>query len=113
MTRIAQVAYHTSPLAALGGRSSGGLNVYVLELSRELAALGYEVDMFTRNDFKSVMVARMEVPCCSGLTRLVKAAIENSGKIVPFAEVPDHNQRVSVGIVWVGARAAHLSEVTS
>jgi D-inositol-3-phosphate glycosyltransferase len=50
MARIAQIAYHTSPLAALGGRSSGGLNVYVLELSRELASLGYQVDMFTRNE---------------------------------------------------------------
>ncbi len=50
MQRIAQIAYHTSPLAALGGRVSGGLNVYVLALSRELASLGYEVDMFTRRD---------------------------------------------------------------
>lgn len=46
--RIAQVSAHTSPLAPLGGRAAGGMNVYVLELSRELARLGYEVDMFTR-----------------------------------------------------------------
>ena len=50
MLRIAQVAYHTSPTAALGGSVAGGLNVYVLALSSELAALGYEVDMFTRRD---------------------------------------------------------------
>ncbi len=41
--RIAQVSAHTSPLAPLGGRETGGMNVYVLELSRELARLGYEV----------------------------------------------------------------------
>ena len=46
--RIAQVSAHTSPLAPLGGRETGGMNVYVLELSRELARLGYEVDIFTR-----------------------------------------------------------------
>ncbi|MGH2611179.1 MAG: glycosyltransferase, partial [Tepidiformaceae bacterium] len=45
--RIAQVSAHTSPLAPLGGRETGGMNVYVLELSRELARLGYEIDIFT------------------------------------------------------------------
>ena len=48
--RIAQVAAHTSPLASLGGRVAGGMNVYVLELSRELARFGYEVDIVTRLD---------------------------------------------------------------
>ena len=48
--RIAQVSAHTSPLAPLGGRETGGMNVYVLELSTELARLGYEVDIFTRRD---------------------------------------------------------------
>jgi len=48
--RIAQVSAHTSPLAPLGGRETGGMNVYVLELSRELARLGYQLDIFTRRD---------------------------------------------------------------
>lgn len=48
--RIAMVSAHTSPLAPLGGRETGGMNVYVLELSRELAALGCNVDIFTRRD---------------------------------------------------------------
>jgi D-inositol-3-phosphate glycosyltransferase len=42
------LSYHTSPLAPLGGKKSGGMNVYVRELSRELAALGHHVDVFTR-----------------------------------------------------------------
>lgn len=50
MVRIVQLSYHTSPLASLGGRVSGGMNVYVLELSRELARLGYDVDILTRRD---------------------------------------------------------------
>ena len=48
--RIAQISAHTSPLAPLGGRETGGMNVYVLELSQELARLGHEVDIFTRLD---------------------------------------------------------------
>src|SRR5438067_6712107 len=46
--RIAVLSAHTSPLATLGGRESGGMNVYVRELSRELGARGYVVDVFTR-----------------------------------------------------------------
>src|SRR5437762_13974705 len=46
--RIALLSAHTSPLATLGGRESGGMNVYVRELSRELGARGYVADVFTR-----------------------------------------------------------------
>ena len=48
MYRIAGLSYHTSPLAPLGGAETGGLNVYVLELARELAERGHTVDVFTR-----------------------------------------------------------------
>ena len=46
--RIAMLALHTSPLAAPGGYKTGGMNVYVRELSRELARTGATVDIFTR-----------------------------------------------------------------
>jgi D-inositol-3-phosphate glycosyltransferase len=43
---------HTCPLACpealLGGRETGGMNVYVRELSRELGKMGHRVDVFTR-----------------------------------------------------------------
>lgn len=39
---------HTSPLAQPGDGDAGGMNVYVMELSRRLAARGVEVEMFTR-----------------------------------------------------------------
>jgi len=35
------------------------------------------------NDIKSVTVARMEVPCCSGIENAVKNALRNSGKLIP------------------------------
>ena len=50
MKRIAMISEHASPLAMLGGVDSGGQNVYVGQLARHLAALGYEVDVFTRRD---------------------------------------------------------------
>ncbi len=48
MTRVAMLSVHACPLARLGGRDSGGMNVYVRELARELGRRGIEVDVFTR-----------------------------------------------------------------
>jgi D-inositol-3-phosphate glycosyltransferase len=48
MRRVAMISYHTSPLAALGGSETGGMNVYVRQLSRELGQRGFLVDVFTR-----------------------------------------------------------------
>jgi D-inositol-3-phosphate glycosyltransferase len=49
MIRVAMVSVHTCPLAALGGKETGGMNVYVRELSRALGRMGLEVDVFTRS----------------------------------------------------------------
>jgi D-inositol-3-phosphate glycosyltransferase len=43
------LSVHTCPLAALGGKETGGMNVYVRELARELARMGAAVDVFTRS----------------------------------------------------------------
>jgi D-inositol-3-phosphate glycosyltransferase len=47
--RIAMLSYHTCPLATLGGKDTGGMNVYVRDLSRELGRRGVGVDVFTRS----------------------------------------------------------------
>ena len=39
------------------------------------------------SDIRSIQVLRMEVPCCSGLTRLAQAALQASGKQVPLEEI--------------------------
>jgi D-inositol-3-phosphate glycosyltransferase len=46
--RVAMLSVHTSPVAELGGPDSGGMNVYVNELSRWLSRTGINVDIFTR-----------------------------------------------------------------
>lgn len=48
--RIALISEHASPLAAIGGADAGGQNIAVAELAQHLAALGYEIDVFTRWD---------------------------------------------------------------
>ncbi len=50
LTRIAFLSEHASPVAVLGGADAGGQNVYVDEVSCNLARRGYAVDVFTRRD---------------------------------------------------------------
>ncbi len=47
--RIAMLSVHTCPLATLGGKETGGMNVYVRDLSRELCRRGIYVDIYTRS----------------------------------------------------------------
>jgi D-inositol-3-phosphate glycosyltransferase len=52
--RICVLSVHTCPIAAPGGKETGGMNVYVRELSRQLGRRGYLVDNFTRSESASV-----------------------------------------------------------
>ncbi len=54
MLNIAMLSYHTCPLAVLGGKDTGGMNVYVRELTRHLGPLGVHVDVFTRSQDEHV-----------------------------------------------------------
>src|SRR3954471_10642760 len=48
--KIALISEHASPLATLGGVDAGGQNVYVAELAKYLAQLGFIIDVFTRRE---------------------------------------------------------------
>ncbi len=54
MLSIAMISYHTCPLAILGGKDTGGMNVYVRELTRYLGRIGVHVDVFTRSQDEHV-----------------------------------------------------------
>src|SRR5512144_2528901 len=54
MMRIAMISYHTCPLATLGGKETGGMNVYVRDLTRQLGRVGVQVDVFTRSQDEHV-----------------------------------------------------------
>ena len=51
---IAMLSYHTCPLATLGGKDTGGMNVYVRELTRSLGEFNVHVDAFTRSQDEHV-----------------------------------------------------------
>ena len=44
MSRVAFISVHGCPFARLGGKDTGGMNVYLLRVAKELAALGVGVE---------------------------------------------------------------------
>jgi D-inositol-3-phosphate glycosyltransferase len=48
------LSYHTCPLATLGGKDTGGMNVYVREITRALGQMGVQVDVYTRSQDEHV-----------------------------------------------------------
>jgi len=48
------LSYHTCPLATLGGKDTGGMNVYVRDLTVQLGRMGIHVDVFTRSQDEHV-----------------------------------------------------------
>jgi D-inositol-3-phosphate glycosyltransferase len=45
--KIAMISIHSCPLRVLGGRDTGGMNVYIRELARELGKREHSVDIYT------------------------------------------------------------------
>lgn len=46
--KILIISYHTCPENKLGSKDSGGLNIYLHEISNQLGTKGHTVDIFTR-----------------------------------------------------------------
>jgi ferredoxin len=44
-------------------------------------------DMFKTNNIRNITVAYMEVPCCSGLPRILELAMKEAGKNIPLRQV--------------------------
>jgi len=49
VSRVAFISVHGCPFAKLGGKDTGGMNVYLLRVAKELASLGVGVDIYTRS----------------------------------------------------------------
>ncbi len=77
--RIAMLSVHSSPLARLGGKEAGGMNVYVRELARELGRHGVPVDIFTRSQDR-------RAPTVEPLSCGVRVINLHTGPAAPYAK---------------------------
>jgi D-inositol-3-phosphate glycosyltransferase len=74
--RVAMISLHTSPLAMLGGKDAGGMNVYVREISKQLGRRDIQIDIFTRRDSP-------EAPETAPLARNVRVVHLTAGPAEP------------------------------
>jgi len=65
LRRVAMLSVHTSPLDQPGIGDAGGMNVYIVELAKRLAAAGTDVEIFTRATSSDLPPA---VPLAPGVT---------------------------------------------
>ncbi len=79
IVRIAMLSVHSSPLARLGGKEAGGMNVYVRELARELGRHGVPVDIFTRSQDR-------RVPTIEPLSCGARVINLHTGPAAPYAK---------------------------
>ncbi|MGI6157673.1 MAG: ATP-binding protein [Saccharofermentanales bacterium] len=55
-------------------------------------------EIFRQNDLRSILLVRMQVPCCGGLEHAVRRALEKSGKWIPWQIVTIANDGQIVDI---------------
>ena len=60
---IAIISYHTCPLATLGGKDTGGMNVYIRDLTKYLGKCGIHADVFTRSQDEHVPHVLHDLGC--------------------------------------------------
>ena len=93
------LSVHTCPLAMLGGKKTGGMNVYVRDLSAELGRMGLYVDVFTRSQDDC---APRVVHDLGERARVIHIPAGPQAPI-PLAEVGDYLDEFAAGVVAFAA----------
>ena len=86
--KLALLSVHSCPVGNLGGKDTGGMNVYVRELAHELGKQGHLVDVYTRvhdpNDPQIV-----EIGPNARLIHLKAGQVEEIHKLIVYTYLPD------------------------
>ncbi|HLV74546.1 D-inositol-3-phosphate glycosyltransferase [Actinomadura hallensis] len=100
INRVATVSVHTSPLDQPGTGDAGGMNVYIVEVAKRLAARGVEVDIFTRATCRAMPPV---IELAPGV--LVRNVVAGPFEELDKTELPRHLCGFTSGILRV--EAAH------
>jgi D-inositol-3-phosphate glycosyltransferase len=98
--RVAMLSVHTCPLAMLGGKKTGGMNVYVRDFAAELARQGIAVDIFTRSQDDCVPTLNHDLGCGA---RVIHIAAGPEAPI-PVAEVGNYLDEFTANVVAFAER---------
>jgi D-inositol-3-phosphate glycosyltransferase len=107
INRIAMLSVHTCPLAMLGGKKTGGMNVYVRDLSRELGCRGLQVDVFTRSQDDCQPMIKHDLGF-GGRVIHIPAGPE---KPIPVSEVGNYLDEFTQGVMNFAAEEARQYDV--
>ena len=77
--RVAMLSVHTSPLEQPGTGDAGGMNVYIVEVAKRLAAAGIDVEIFTRAT-SSGLPATVELTAGVTVRHVTAGPFEGLGK---------------------------------
>jgi len=103
LNRVAAISVHTSPLADLGSKDAGGMNVYVRELSCHIADLGLPIDVFTRRTDPDT--PEIQSPCNGVRVISINAGPpEQLGKNELFQYLPDFAAEMALFALRDGVR---------
>ncbi|MCP4425892.1 MAG: glycosyltransferase family 1 protein [Chloroflexi bacterium] len=89
------LSVHTCPLAMLGGKKTGGMNVYVRDFSRELSRRGIQVDVFTRSQDDCVPRVVHDL----GENGRVIHIVAGPQKPIPVVNVKNHLDEFVTGVL--------------
>ncbi|MFQ5398656.1 MAG: glycosyltransferase [Anaerolineae bacterium] len=98
--RVAMLSVHTCPLAMLGGKKTGGMNVYVRDFSRELGRRGIQVDVFTRSQDDCIPMVMHNL----GKNGRVIHVIAGPEKPIPVPEIGKYLDEFVAGVLNFAAR---------
>ena len=86
--KLALLSVHSCPVGNLGGKDTGGMNVYVRELAYQLGQQGHLVDVYTRvhdpNDPQIVEIGQN-----ARLIHLKAGVVDDMNKLLVYAYLPD------------------------
>ena len=86
--RIAMLSIHSCPIGELGTKDTGGMNVYIREIARELGSRGHRVDVYTRlHDPRDPQIIELNEN-----VRLIHLQAGNNGdmhKLAIYPHLPD------------------------
>lgn len=99
LQRIAMLSVHACPLALMGGKKTGGMNVYVRDFCRALGQAGIAVDVYTRSqDDCQPMIKRELGP--GGRVIHIAAGPEHP---IPVADIPPHLDEFADNVIAFAA----------
>ncbi|MBF4463265.1 MULTISPECIES: glycosyltransferase [unclassified Rathayibacter] len=115
MPRLSVISAHTSPLEQPSTGDAGGMNVYLAAVLPELAALGWEIEVFTRGEGVRPLapgVRVVGVPVAAGDKYALASAAPDFARAAAGADVVHSHYWVS-GLAGMLTGAPHVHSMHS